>query len=336
MLGNTGLSGPEQQQLRELYSFGLAKETWSSYRTAERMLLRCCREKNQKLELPLREETILVFIHWLAFNRNVKATTINTYLSGIRQLHVEKGASTDGLRTEKVNMVLKGLLNKNNVEKRRGRVGSRLPITKDILELLKQRISESDFCGRDQRMVWTVCTVLFHGAFRIHELLCRRKEVFDPDFTLLDGDIRSVEGVEGRSLQVAVKAPKEDKAGKVIIVDVYQTDSSICPVKAFVKWDKFRLREAGQPLFRFNSGEPLTGRRFNEIVRERLKGFVGDVHKLFSSHSFRAGAASMMATLGYSDEDIKAVGRWNSRAFLEYVKLPRTRRIEVAKKWSKQ
>ena len=204
MLGNTGLSGPEQQQLRELYSFGLAKETWSSYRTAERMLLRCCREKNQKLELPLREETILVFIHWLAFNRNVKAATINTYLSGIRQLHVEKGASTDGLRTEKVNMVLKGLLNKNNVEKRRGRVGSRLPITKDILELLKQRISESDFCGRDQRMVWTVCTVLFHGAFRIHELLCRRKEVFDPDFTLLDGDIRPVEGVEGRSLQVAV------------------------------------------------------------------------------------------------------------------------------------
>ena len=58
VLGNTGLSGPEQQQLRELYSFGLAKETWSSYRTAERMLLRCCREKNQKLELPLGEETI--------------------------------------------------------------------------------------------------------------------------------------------------------------------------------------------------------------------------------------------------------------------------------------
>ena len=76
------------------------------------MLLKCCREKNQKLELPLREETILVFIHWLVFNRNVKAATINTYLSGIRQLHVEKGASAEGLRTEKVNMVLKGLLNK--------------------------------------------------------------------------------------------------------------------------------------------------------------------------------------------------------------------------------
>ena len=322
--------------MQELYSFGLAKETWSCYRTAERMLLECCREKNLRRVLPMKEETTLIFVHWLAFSRKVKAATINTYLSGIRQLHIEKGAPLDGIRTEKVNMVLRGLANKNNVEKRREKVGSRLPITKDILELLKQRISESDFCGRDQRLVWTVCTVLFHGAFRVHELLCRRKEVFDPDFTLLEGDVQSVEGDGGMMLQVLVKAPKEEKAGKTVIVDIYQTGSTICPVKAFVKWDKFRLHEEGQPLFRFSSGEPLTGRRFNEIVRERLEGFVGDAHKLFSSHSFRAGAASMMGTLGYSDEDIKAVGRWNSRAFLEYVKLPRSRRMEVAKKWSKK
>ena len=42
----------------------------------------------------------------------------------------------------------------------------------------------------------------------------------------------------------------------------------------------------------------------------------------------------MMGTLGFSVEDIKAVGRWNSRAFLEYVKLPRTRRAEIAKLWA--
>ena len=50
---------------------------------------------------------------------------------------------------------------------------------------------------------------------------------------------------------------------------------------------------------------------------------------------FRAGAASAMAALGYGDEDIQAVGRWSSRAFLKYIKLPRTRRAEVAKAWTK-
>ena len=42
-----------------------------------------------------------------------------------------------------------------------------------------------------------------------------------------------------------------------------------------------------------------------------------------------------MAAKGYGDEDIQSVGRWSSKAFLEYIKLPRTRRAEVAKVWSR-
>jgi len=42
--------------------------------------------------------------------------------------------------------------------------------------------------------------------------------------------------------------------------------------------------------------------------------------------------ASMMGALGYDDEDIQAVGRWSSRAFEEYLMLPRTKRMAIAKK----
>ena len=73
----------------------------------------------------------------------------------------------------------------------------------------------------------------------------------------------------------------------------------------------------------------------NEILRACLEGHVEGHETLFSSHSFRAGAASLMAALGYSDEDIKAMGRWSSRAFLEYVKLPRSNRAEVARRMGK-
>ena len=67
-----------------------------------------------------------------------------------------------------------------------------------------------------------------------------------------------------------------------------------------------------------------------------MKGHVEGDEQLFSSHSFRAGATSAMAAAGYGDEDIQAVGRWSSRAFLEYIKLPRTRRAEFAKVWSRK
>jgi hypothetical protein len=40
----------------------------------------------------------------------------------------------------------------------------------------------------------------------------------------------------------------------------------------------------------------------------------------------------MMGALGYDDNDVKAVGRWSSRAFEEYLLLPRTKRMAIAKK----
>ena len=322
----------EWDELDELYSYGLAKGTWSSYKTAEGLLKQCCEEKDIEKKLPLEENTVLAFVHWLAFKRGSKASTIDTYLSGIRQLHVERGLPTDNIRTDRVKTILKGLKNKNLAEDRKEGVEKRKPITTDILLVLKGKLAEADMNGRDQRLVWTVSSILFHGAFRVHELLCKKQSSFDPDFTLLGRDVKLVTQGGREVLQLKIKAPKEQKVGKDVIVDVYSTDTELCPVRAFKKWIKVKGMEDELPLFRFSSGIPLTGKKFNEVVRDRLKGEVEDIEKLFSSHSFRAGAASMMAAIGYSDDDIKAVGRWSSRAFMEYIKLPRTQRAEIARK----
>ena len=326
------LEEEEWDELDELYSYGLAKGTWSSYKTAEGLLKQCCEEKDIEKKLPLEENTVLAFVHWLAFKRGSKASTIDTYLSGIRQLHVERGLPTDNIRTDRVRTILKGLKNKNLAEDRKEGVEKRKPITTDILLVLKGKLAEADMNGRDQRLVWTVSSILFHGAFRVHELLCKKQSSFDPDFTLLGRDVKLVTQGGREVLQLRIKAPKEQKVGKDVIVDVYSTDSELCPVRAFKKWIKVKGKEDELPLFRFSSGIPLTGKKFNEVVRDRLKGEVENIEKLFSSHSFRAGAASMMAAIGYSDDDIKAVGRWSSRAFMEYIKLPRTQRAEIARK----
>jgi hypothetical protein len=67
------------------------------------------------------------------------------------------------------------------------------------------------------------------------------------------------------------------------------------------------------------------------VIRERLRGYLDGKEKLIAGHSFRIGLASMLAALGHSEDDIKAIGRWSSRAWLEYVKHPRTQRIQIAK-----
>jgi hypothetical protein len=133
--------------------------------------------------------------------------------------------------------------------------------------------------------------------------------------------------------QFRLKMPKEDRKGRSTIVDVYATGGPHCPVRALTKWKSMNGDwPTLQPAFRWRSGAPLTQNEFRSILNERLEGFVENPESIFCTHSFRIGTASMLGALGYDDEDIQEVGRWSSRAFEEYLMLPRTKRMAVAKK----
>jgi hypothetical protein len=282
--------------------------------------------------LPTDESTILGFVHWLVFERNLAAASVSGYLAGIKKLHLVNGLPEPSLRTNLIKMVLEG---KKNVEAAcRLREGiKRKPVTPDIMLLLKARVRESDLANFDKLSIWAVSSLLFPGAFRGGEILCRSVSSFDPAFTLLKKDVVIVEDREGKKVvQVRIKAPKEDKSSSAVVVDVFQTDTEICPAKAVGKWLKAsRTREEEQPAFRFADGSPITGAKFNQLLKQWLERDVPGI----SAHSFRIGAASMMGTLGFSDKDVKAVGRWGSRAFEGYMRLPRTKRRLVAKKLAK-
>jgi hypothetical protein len=314
--------------LEELSRHGLADKTWSTYSTAERMLSKFHIVKKKEKKLPLSEKTTLEFIHWLATDRKLSAGTINSYLAGVRQLHVARGLPDPDIRSDVVKLVLKGIKNKDNTEKLK-KNNVRRPITKEIMALLKRRLRGWKASITDQRLLWAVATNLFHGAFRIGELLGNRKTEFDPVFDLLTDDIH----ISAKSVQFRLKMPKEDRKGRSTIVDVYATGGPHCPVRALTRWKALNNDwPAGQPAFRWRNGSPLTQNEFRDILNSRLTGFVENPSEIFCTHSFRIGVASMMGALGYDDSDVKAVGRWSSRAFEEYLLLPRTKRMAIAKK----
>ena len=332
--GAVSLPSDKMAQLALLTSLGLTRKTWANYKTAEVMLAKCCKQNNIKKELPITEATTISFILWLANERKAKAATINSYLAGVRQLHIMKGLEPPTIRTGLVKLALKGKAHMDAAANRTNGHEERQPITPDILLLLKARLKSSSLAAVDKRLVWTVCTIAFFGAFRGVELLCRSESSFDPAYTLLAEDVVLVQGQQSDedSLQLKIKAPKEDKLGRSVVVDVFRSREDICPVTAYQKWKALRPPgEAGQPAFRWADGTPLTSRKLNTIMRERLTGYLEGADRLYTSHSFRTGAASMMGSLGYSDDDIKAIGKWTSNAFECYTKLPRTKRRAVAK-----
>lgn len=325
-----------RRSLAHISNHAIAKKTWSSYKTAEKMLDRCRRETEQKLDLPLSNESTLIFVDWLLRIRKVKAGTINTYLSGIRQLHIILGLEEPGLRSGQVSLVMKGLANLEATEKRRSVHKGRLPVTLALLKILKHRIRSQNWDTNKKLLVWAVCTMAFHGGFRIHELLARSSSTFDPDFTLLGQDAKiqlcSIEGRQTKCIEVRVKNPKESKAGSIAIIDVFETGGQTCPVKAFEKWSSRHSRVSDKPLFSENIGKPLTGRELNKLLKGLLKDIVDYRRGSITAHSFRSGLASLMAEKGMSDEDIQIAGRWSSRAFERYIKLPRTARARTAMK----
>ncbi|XP_066489002.1 integrase/recombinase xerD homolog [Tiliqua scincoides] len=158
------------------------------------------------------------------------------------------------------------------------------------------------------------CQVLFFGAFRPSEVLSISK--FKPgDRALRWGDC--VLGANHVSL--FLRHSKTDQRGKGQWVHLKRSATvEICPVQAIVAYRRVAPQGAG-PLFRHENASPLTIYQFRAVFHAALRGRSLAPDR-FGLHSFRIGAASTAARLGFPAGAIKKIGRWRSGAFRYYVR----------------
>ena len=225
----------------------------------------------------------------------------------------------------------------NSVDDRlEGRI-SRLPVTITVLKLIKMEVATMLCTIQSKRLYWADCSLNFFGSFRVHETLNRFEGHFDPVFCLLGRDIEikpiTIDVKKEEVHQLKLKSPKEDRVmSACTFVDLYTTGSLLCPVGVFKKW-----RMTNQPLdpdlpaFRDTASVHLKGRKLNNVLKSCLGKHNLYKNGAITSHSFRSGIASLMGSLGFSDKEIMAIGRWNSSAFERYLKLPRTKRAAMAR-----
>ena len=75
------------------------------------------------------------------------------------------------------------------------------------------------------------------------------------------------------------------------------------------------------PFFTDRSGKPLLKSAFIAEIRKILVA-LGIPQDQYAGHSFRIGAATSAALAGVADSTIQLLGRWQSAAFLRYVRTP--------------
>jgi len=336
-MGTSKLAQEIKDELTTWMNFSKADSTWSNYRTVDRLLERCQEEKMTTFDWPMSKDDVLLFIHWLIKDRRLKASTVSNYLAGVRNAHIARGLDPPEIRTVFVNQILKGRENWETIDKTQTSTGTekgRAPMTVALMKKLKLAICRSNLGKSDKFLIWAVSTLAFFGAFRIHELLCKHESTFDPDRCLLKRDVSVGGGEEGRggTVSVRLKCPKERKAGRPTVVDILEIGGPLCPWKAFNRWSARTEQREDMPMFCWQDGTPLTGRRFNEEIKRLLGDSASTSKGTISSHSFRSAVPTILGELGHSENEIKAVGRWSSRAFTAYMKGSRTQRLTMARK----
>ena len=335
----------------DLCNASLAKQTWRCYGSAERAAWKCGMETGMDMSPPWTEGTAVAFVAHLS-SRNLAASTIAQYLSGIKSLHARLGCSLKPWESFILKNALRG---KRNTE---GPKKQKVPMSPGLMLVLRQKIKFSPMKPADKTLSWAVATALYAGSLRGGEVLGELESEFDTEKILMVEDVvikkvKDSGGVWRKYVEVRVKNPKEIKGISEVKVEMFASDNVLCPVRAIER--ALKHCRPNKPFAMREGGAVMTKNWMNKLLRRCLKEVVNYDLNTVSSHSFRSGLASAMARHGYTDEEIQRQvltftgsrkgslmvllmswqGRWASSAFLAYLKLGRSTRLDQQQRLAK-
>lgn len=258
------------------------------------------------------------FVSYLAA-QNLSHRSIKVYLAGVRYFQISAGGGNLFVvgSLKKLEYALKGI-KRSEVEGGR-RPRERLPVTAVVLRKLKSAWAP-DGGLRDTKMLWAACCLGFFAFLRVGEMTIPSDSEYDPEVHLNIRDIKVDDASKPSQVQIRIKQSKTDPFRHGVSVVVGRTGSDLCPVAALLDYLRVRGMREG-PLFLFESGGLLTRQRFVSALKTALEKAGIDAAK-YNSHSLRIGAATEAASKGLGDAVIKTLGRWESVAYQQYVRIP--------------
>lgn len=296
---------------------GLAPSSKRVYKSAkDRFTLFC--QKFHFNPLPVTETLLCQYVSYLA-SQNIMHSTIKVYLSAVRHLHIENHMPDPHMGgMARLEQVVKGV--KRDQARKLPSQRIRLPITADLMQKMKSILMKNRN-DEDNIMLWAAMSLCYFGFLRAGEMTLESESSFDPGADLCYSDIAIDDPEKPSVLRVRIKASKTDPFRKGVDVYLGRTNKDLCPLEAILPYLAIRGDKQGF-LFQFQDGRLLTKDRFVSKVRELLQQSGVDP-KNYAGHSFRIGAATTASRQGVSEATIKMLGRWESSAYLRYIKTPR-------------
>lgn len=252
---------------------------------------------------PASIDTVALYIAHL-FEAGYASSTITTHISTVGYYH-KLYASNDPTAAFIIRKMLVG------VGKARPTSDVRLPITPGILHNLvgsTHLITQSHY---HSVMLKAMYLLAFHAFLRISELAVAKTDKHVLKFNNIS--------LTKSHLTISFDSFKHHK-GDPCSIAIPRTASQFCPAAHIESYLSLRGSRQG-PLFLFPDHQPVP----QSYVRSQLRASLHLARlqtATLTSHSFRIGAATEAVRRGFSDDEIRRMGRWSSSAFKNYIRLP--------------
>ena len=242
------------------------------------------------------------------FQRNYAASTANTYVSALGYCHRLAGVN-DPTKVFWIVEMLKGY------GKLGSRIDTRLPITLPILRTVLQQtptICSSEYRGY---LFKAMCTTAFFAFLRVGEITCCPRS---PDVLQLKQVVQLVDNAGNVSgLKITFLNFKHSYNQANVSLTLHRR-SDVCPVQSLLDYFAHRGLADG-PLFQTRDGHAISRKMFTDHLAIIFRTCGLDANR-YKGHSFRIGAATFAAECGFSDAQIRLMGRWKSDAFRKYIR----------------
>ena len=184
------------------------------------------------------------------------------------------------------------------------------PISKDLLNKCLMYIDRLGLKEFDQVALAAILLLGYHGCLRVGEMLLSN----NLDNTLM---FHNTTFLEDGNYSFCLNTFKHSRRPQKLLLEKDDTDA-FCPVRTLLAFYAIRPRVSGA-LFVNAQGTPFK-RIFLAKHLKKLLELVGENPLLFNTHSLRVGRATDLALAGESELRIREIGRWNSNAYLGYVR----------------
>ena len=199
------------------------------------------------------------------------------------------------------------------------RLDSRLPITLPILDKLVSVATSLEGSNYQICQFQSMHSLAFYAFLWIGEITSASGGSANPPLQLYQLTRLLNSAGELIAFRVAFGNFKHSYNERPFSLAVSRQHHS-CPVEFLSKYLAMRGSRPG-PIFITVYGSPASRSTFSNQLSVAIQ-LCGLAPSRYKGHSFRIGAASHVADQGFSDTQIRLLGRWKSNAFQRYIRVP--------------